>query len=123
MHEQGYGPAEMDPLLPFVGQYQFRKDGIKHAWTPEAITTLQLATRLGSYAKFKEFTKMVDEKADPIFLRDFFRLPHNPLPLEEVESEDSIVKRFVGAAMSFGAMSKEVHEAIALALTVSTVKT
>ena len=116
MHEQGYGPAEMDPLLPFVGQYQFRKDGIKHAWTPEAITTLQLATRLGSYAKFKEFTKMVDEKADPIFLRDFFRLPHNPIPLEEVESEDSIVKRFVGAAMSFGAMSKEVHEAIALAL-------
>ncbi len=116
MHRQGYGPAEPDPLLPFVGQYQFRKDGIKHAWTPETIAALQLATRTGSYAKFKEFTRLVDGKPDPIFLRDFFRLPHNPIPIEEVEPEESIVKRFVGAAMSFGAMSKEVHESIALAL-------
>ncbi|MBP5540008.1 MAG: glutamate synthase large subunit [Bacteroidales bacterium] len=116
MHDQGYAPAEPDAVLPFVGQYNFRKDGIKHAWTPEAISTLQLATRLGSYAKFKEFTRLVDGKADPLFLRDYFQFRSNPIPIEEVEPVESIVKRFVGAAMSFGAMSKEVHETIALAL-------
>ncbi|MBQ7516554.1 MAG: glutamate synthase subunit alpha, partial [Schwartzia sp.] len=116
MHDQGYAPAEPDAMLPFVGQYNFRKDGIKHAWTPEAISTLQLATRLGSYAKFKEFTRLVDGKADPLFLRDYFQFRSNPIPIEEVEPVESIVKRFVGAAMSFGAMSKEVHETIALAL-------
>ena len=59
-HAQGFDGKEPDDLLPFVGQYAFRKDGIRHAWTPDTIATLQLATRLGSYKKFKEFTHLVD---------------------------------------------------------------
>ena len=57
--------------LPFIGQYSFRKDGESHAWNPETIATLQLATRLGSYKKFKEYTSLVDNKPKPIFIRDF----------------------------------------------------
>ncbi|MBQ3636543.1 MAG: glutamate synthase large subunit [Bacteroidales bacterium] len=115
MHSQGYEEQPSD-VLPFVGQYNFRKDGIKHAWTPEAISTLQLATRLGSYKKFKEFTSIVDGKADPLFLRDYFTFKQNPISIDEVEPVEEIVKHFVGAAMSFGALSKEVHETIALAM-------
>ncbi len=103
-------------LLPYVGQFSYRKDGIQHAWNPDTIATLQLATRLGSYKKFKEFTHLVDEKESPIFLRDFFDFRRNPIPLEEVEPVASIVRHFVTGAMSFGAISKEAHEALALAM-------
>ncbi|MBO4451973.1 MAG: glutamate synthase large subunit [Bacteroidaceae bacterium] len=115
-HAQGFGGKEPDDLLPFVGQYAFRKDGIRHAWTPDAIATLQLATRLGSYKKFKEFTHLVDSVDEPLFLRQYFKFKSNPIPIEEVEPEEQIMHRFIGAAMSFGAISKEAHEAIALAL-------
>lgn len=118
MHSQGFDmkSEDEDAPLPFIGQYAFRKDGIKHAWTPDAIATLQLATRLGSYKKFKEFTHIVDDVTEPLFLRQYFKFKSNPIPLEEVEPEANIMKRFIGAAMSFGAISKEAHEAIALAL-------
>ena len=115
-HAQGFEGAEPDDLLPFVGQYAFRKDGIRHAWTPDIIATLQLATRLGSYKKFKEFTHLVDSVEEPLFLRQYFKFKSNPIPIEEVEPEEQIMHRFIGAAMSFGAISKEAHEAIALAL-------
>ena len=115
LHAQGYD-AEPDDVLPFIGQYSFRKDGILHAWTPDAIATLQLATRLGSYKKFKEFTHIIDDVEQPLFLRQFFKFKSNPIPLDEVEPEEQIMHRFIGAAMSFGAISKEAHEAIALAL-------
>ena len=58
-------------FLPNLGQFHWRKDGIKHAWNPETIAKLQLATRTGNYEKFKEWSKLVDEKESPIFLRDF----------------------------------------------------
>jgi len=116
MHAQGFSAQEPESVLPFVGQYSFRKDGIRHAWTPEAISTLQLATRLGSYKKFQEFCSIVDDKKEPLFLRDFFKFKTNPISIDEVEPASNIVKRFIGAAMSFGAISKEAHEAIALAL-------
>ena len=116
MHNQGYVEQNTDDILPFVGQYNYRKEGIKHAWTPEAITTLQLATRVGSYKKYKEFTSMVDNKPQPLFLRDFFKFKSNPIAIDEVEPVEDIVKHLVGVAMSFGALSKEVHEAIALAM-------
>ena len=103
-------------LLPYAGLYSYRKDGEKHAWNPETISTLQLATRLGSYKKFKEFTHLADAKASPIFLRDFFDFKRSPIPLEEVEPVENIVKHFVTGAMSFGAISKEAHEALALAM-------
>ena len=115
-HAQGFDGPEPDDLLPFVGQYAFRKDGIRHAWTPDTIATLQLATRLGSYKKFKEFTHLVDSVEEPLFLRQYFKFKSNPIPLDEVEPEEQIMHRFIGAAMSFGAISKEAHEAIALAL-------
>lgn len=103
--------------LPFIGQYAFRKDGEDHAWNPETILALQQATRLGSYKKFKEYTSLVNDKPHPIFIRDFldFR-PGTPIPLEEVESEEAIMKRFVTGAMSFGSISREAHEALAIAM-------
>ena len=104
------------PLLPHVGLFSYRKDGEKHAWNPETIATLQLATRLGSYKKFKEFTALVDNKPAPIFLRDFFAFKQNPIDIEQVEPVEEIVKHFVTGAMSFGAISKEAHEALALAM-------
>ena len=112
--------------LPNHGQFSWRKDGIKHAWNPETIAKLQLACRLGSYEKFKEWAALVDKKESPIFLRDFltFKKVSTPRPhregqwegLDEVEPVESIVKHFVTGAMSFGALSKEAHEALALAM-------
>ena len=104
------------PLLPNRGMYSWRKDGDPHAWNPETISTLQLATRLGSYKKFKEFTRLADEKAAPIFLRDFLSFRENPIDISRVEPVESIVRRFVTGAMSFGAISQEAHEAIAWAM-------
>ena len=101
-----------------LGQFHYRKDGIRHAWNPETIATLQLATRTGDYAKYKEFAKLVDDKDAPIFLRDFFDFKRaaTPIDIDKVEPVSSIVKHFVAGAMSFGALSKEAHEAICLAM-------
>ena len=115
-HDNGFVPETTDPLLPYIGQMSYRKDGEHHAWNPETISTLQLATRTGSYKKFKEFTRAVDEKQSPIFLRDFFGFRRNPIDIEQVEPVESIVKHFVTGAISFGAISKEAHEALALAM-------
>ena len=98
------------------GQFHWRKDGIRHAWNPETIATLQLATRTGNYEKFKEFSRLVDEKESPIFIRDFLGFRRNPIKIDEVEPVEAIVKHFVAGAMSFGALSKEAHEAICLAM-------
>ena len=114
-HDAGFA-AQVDGLLPNNGLYAFRKDGEKHAWNPETISTLQLATRLGSYKKFKEYTHLVDEKEKPIFLRDFLKFRRNPISIEQVEPVESILRRFVTGAMSFGSISKEAHEAIAIAM-------
>ncbi|MDC7165424.1 glutamate synthase large subunit [Bacteroides uniformis] len=107
------GEAE---LLPNRGLYAFRKDGEKHAWNPETISTLQLATRLGSYKKFKEFTAMVDSKESPIFLRDFLDFRRAPISIDRVEPVENIVQRFVTGAMSYGSISREAHEAMAIAM-------
>ncbi len=107
------GEAE---LLPNRGLYAFRKDGEKHAWNPETISTLQLATRLGSYKKFKEFTAMADSKEAPIFLRDFLDFHRAPISIDRVEPVESIVRRFVTGAMSYGSISREAHEAMAIAM-------
>ena len=107
------GEAE---LLPNRGLYAFRKDGEKHAWNSETISTLQLATRLGSYKKFKEFTAMVDSKESPIFLRDFLDFRRAPISIDRVEPVENIVQRFVTGAMSYGSISREAHEAMAIAM-------
>lgn len=116
MHEAGY-EHELSAVLEHKGIYSYRKDGEKHAWNPETISALQLATRLGSYKKFKEYTKLVDEKEEPLFLRDFLDFKRqSPIPLEEVEPAEDIMKRFVTGAMSFGSISKEAHETMAMAM-------
>ena len=99
--------------LPFIGQYAFRKDGESHAWNPETIATLQLA----SYKKFKEFTNLVDNKPEPIFIRDFLDFKRGEaIPVEEVEPIEDIMRRFVTGAMSFGSISREAHEALGIAM-------
>ena len=110
--------AKEQTLLQNQGQFAWRKDGIKHAWNPETIAKLQLATRQGNYDKFKDWAKIVDEKESPIFIRDFFgfKKAAKPTPIDEVEPVESIVKHFVTGAMSFGALSIEAHEALALAM-------
>ena len=114
MHDAAKKPT----FLQNQGQFSWRKDGILHAWNPETIANLQLATRLGSYKKFKEWAALVDEKETPIFLRDLFSWEKaiKPTPIDEVEPVESIVKHFVTGAMSFGALSIEAHEALAIAM-------
>ena len=114
LHEQ----AKEQTMLQNQGQFAWRKDGIKHAWNPETIAKLQLATRQGNYEKFKQWSTIVDEKESPIFIRDFFKFKKaaKPTPIDEVEPVESIVKHFVTGAMSFGALSIEAHEALALAM-------
>ena len=118
LHDEAFVPDEMPKFLQNTGLFNYRKDGIQHAWNPETIANLQIATRLGSYAKFKEWAKSVDEKEKPIFIRDFFgfKKAAKPTPLDEVEPVESIVKHFVTGAMSFGALSIEAHEALAIAM-------
>ena len=110
--------GEGSVYLKNQGQFSWRRDGIKHAWNPETIAKLQLATRKGDYEGFKEWAKTVDEKESPIFLRDFFgfKKAATATPMDEVEPVESIVKHFVTGAMSFGALSIEAHEALALAM-------
>ena len=110
--------GKVNTVLKNHGQFSWRRDGIKHAWNPETIAKLQLATRQGSYEKFKEWERLVDEKESPIFIRDFlgFRQAATPTPIDEVEPVESIVRHFVTGAMSFGALSIEAHEALALAM-------
>ena len=100
------------------GQFSWRKDGILHAWNPETIAKLQFATRQGNYDKFKDWAALVDHGEKPIFIRDFFgwKKAAKPTPIDEVESVESIVQHFVTGAMSFGALSIEAHEALALAM-------
>ncbi|MFI3332294.1 MAG: glutamate synthase large subunit [Rikenellaceae bacterium] len=116
-HAQAYD-ADFDQTkgLRYAGIYAFRKDGEHHEWNPDTIATLQLATRLSSYKKFKEYTSIVNDKESPVFIRDFFAFKRNPIDISLVESVECITRRFTTGAMSFGSISKEAHEAIAIAL-------
>ena len=118
LHAAGGATATNTAVLQNQGQFAWRKDGIKHAWNPETIAKLQLACRQSNYDKFKQWSKLVDEKESPIFIRDFFgfKKAAKPTPIDEVEPVESIVKHFVTGAMSFGALSIEAHEALALAM-------
>ncbi|WP_420469183.1 FMN-binding glutamate synthase family protein, partial [Bacillus licheniformis] len=97
--------------------FQWRKGGEHHAFNPKTIHTLQWACRKGDYSLFKQYSKAADEERIG-FLRNLFSFDENrkPLPLEEVESAESIVRRFKTGAMSFGSLSKEAHEALAIAM-------
>ena len=105
-------------ILDTGGIYQWKKDEEKHLWNPETIAALQDAARIGDYNKFKTFTSLVDNQNEqPVTLRGLLKFKkQNPIPLEEVEKEEEIIKRFVIGAMSFGSISKKAHETIAIAM-------
>ncbi len=115
-HDEAVEAIGKNVTLPSYGQFHWRKDGIQHAWNPETIATLQLATRTGNYETFKKFSALADHKEKPIFIRDFMSWKKKPIDINEVEPVENIVKHFVTGAMSFGALSKEAHEAMALAM-------
>jgi len=118
-HEKAFPKhGQVSPLLDVGGNYAVRERGEKHLWTPEAIYTLQTAVRTNDYAMFKKFCEIANRQTEmPTTLRGLFRFkPRKPVPLDEVEPVESILKRFVVSAMSFGSLSKEVHETIALAM-------
>jgi glutamate synthase (NADPH/NADH) large chain len=95
-----------------------RVDGEKHLWRPEAIYKLQHSVRTGGYRVFKEYTALIDDQSkDRATLRSLFRFRKgNPIPIDEVEPVERITRRFVTAAMSYGSISQEVHETIAVAM-------
>lgn len=113
--ERGKG---VDVLIP-GGYYQWRADGDRHLFNPRTIHTLQLATRTNNYNAFKEYSALVNaQEKEFCTLRALldFHFAENPIPIEEVESVESIVKRFKTGAMSYGSISKEAHETLAIAM-------
>jgi glutamate synthase (NADPH/NADH) large chain len=110
--------VERPNLLPSEGIYQYRKDGEKHAWNPEAIYLLQWAVRTGDYQKYKEFSRHVDTfNQRPHVIRGLFDFkPQQSIPLDDVEPVENILRRMTTGAMSFGSLGKEVHETIAIAM-------
>ncbi|MBF0124117.1 MAG: glutamate synthase large subunit [Magnetococcales bacterium] len=101
------------------GDYKFRHGGERHLWTADSIAKLQLAARTKSFASYKEFSRLINDQERALCtLRGLFRLKRSrvPVPLDEVEAAAEIVKRFVTGAMSFGSISKEAHETLAIAM-------
>ena len=119
LHSQAFDPLgrSTDLTLDSMGRHKMRKDGEEHRYNPATIHMLQKATRLGDYGMFKEYTQMVDaERSGNLRSLMDFKFAEHPLPLEEVESVDDIVKRFKTGAMSYGSISQEAHETLALAM-------
>ena len=106
------------PVLPPGGQYSWRRDGEAHLWTPQSIAAFRNAVWKGDRAKFSEYSRMIDDQAHHLCtLRGLFRFKKaQGIPLEEVESEESIIKHFVSGAMSLGSLSPEAHNVIAQAM-------
>jgi len=122
-HDSAYrteGAALAHERLATGGEYQWRRDGAPHLFNPETVFRLQHSTRTRRYDIFKEYTELVDNQAESLMtLRGMFRLQSGlraPVPLDEVESVESIVKRFSTGAMSYGSISKEAHENLAIAM-------
>ncbi len=118
-HETAYKTDNAPEPFRFEnsGNYAWRKYGEHHAWNPETIGLLQWATRTNDYSKYKEYSSLADKQTQkPSFIRGCFNLKRNPIPIEEVEPIEEIMKRFVTGAMSYGSISKEAHEALAITM-------
>ena len=118
-HRRAYGGYVDQDSLDIGGDYKYRRGGERHMWTPETIATLQRATRENDYNQFKIFSRAIDEQSQALCtLRGLFRLKESatPIPLDEVEPASEIVKRFVTGAMSYGSISQEAHETLAIAM-------
>jgi glutamate synthase (ferredoxin) len=120
-HDRAFPPKRpvRHKQLGTGGQYQYRQDGEAHLFNPLTIHKLQFACRTGSYALFKEYSRLVDDQARTLCtlrgLMDFKPVP-KPVPIEEVEPVEAIVRRFKTGAMSYGSISQEAHEALAVAM-------
>ncbi|MFV0471187.1 MAG: glutamate synthase large subunit [Paludibacteraceae bacterium] len=115
-HTEAFAKNNEPARLKNLGIYAYRKLGEQHAWNPESISRLQIASKTGSYEKFKEYSATVDNKEQPIFIRDLLDYKQNPIDISEVEPAESIMKRFCTGAMSYGSISREAHEAMAMAM-------
>lgn len=119
-HSKAFDPLglEVDLTLDSIGYHKLRSQGEEHQYNPQTIHYLQEATRRGDYNLFKEYTAMINKETHPANLRGLidFNYPESGIPIEEVESVASIVKRFKTGAMSYGSISQEAHETLAIAM-------
>lgn len=119
-HKEAYtDTTTKGKLLSSGGFYQWKRDGEYHLWNPQSIAYLQDATRKGNYEEYKKFSEIINNQTEhPTTLRSLlkFTTETKPIPIEEVEDASEIVKRFAIGAMSFGSISKEAHETIAMAM-------
>ena len=119
-HDRAFDPLglETDLELDSLGEHKARSGGEDHLYDPRTIHLLQQSTRRGDYDLFKQYTALVDDETRPHTLRGLLEMKYlkEPIPLEEVESEDSIVRRFKTGAMSYGSISREAHECLARAM-------
>lgn len=119
-HSQAFDPLglEVDLTLNSIGQHKSKSGGEKHLYNPQTIHMLQQSARRGDYEMFKKYTDMVNEEGAHINLRGQleFKYPKKGIPIDKVESVDSIVTRFKTGAMSYGSISKEAHETLAIAM-------
>lgn len=120
LHSKAFDPLglKVDLTLDSFGSHKFRSDKEEHLYNPKTIHLLQEATRKGDYSLFKEYTHLIDNEMSEVNLRGLFdfKYPSNGIPIEEVESVSSIVKRFKTGAMSYGSISREAHETLAIAM-------
>ena len=120
-HGRAYADREVGPpLLDWGGQYQWRREGEHHLFNPETVYRLQHATRSGRFDIFRQYTQMVDEQNERLStlrgLFEFKRAGRTPIPIEEVEPVEAILTRFATGAMSYGSISGEAHETLAIAM-------
>jgi glutamate synthase (ferredoxin) len=118
-HRHAFPDRPQDHVsLDVGGDYQWRKEGEKHLFSPEVIHGLQKAVRTGDYEAYKQYAKLVNEQEKQLFrLRDLLQFKQRePIPLEEVEPIEAITRRFKTGAMSYGSISKEAHETLAIAM-------
>jgi glutamate synthase domain-containing protein 2/glutamate synthase domain-containing protein 1/glutamate synthase domain-containing protein 3 len=116
-HATAFAPVELGHGgLDVGGEYQLREGGEFHAWNPSTIVALQRAVRTGNFATFEEFTGHADGASAARTIRGLLDMRRSPIPLDEVEGEAEIVKRFVTGAMSHGSLSREAHETLAIAM-------
>jgi len=118
-HKEAFIQGEFhSAALTSGGLYQWRRDGESHLWNPDTVFLLQQATRNNDTEKYKEFARLINEQRNnPATLRSLFKFRKvNPVPLEKAEPASEIIKRFVTGAMSFGSISQETHETIAIAM-------
>jgi glutamate synthase (ferredoxin) len=118
-HRHAFPDRQVNGVLDAGGQYQWRDNGEFHLFNPQSIHKLQNACRTGSYKIFQEYADLINKQAKNLCtLRGLldFKFAENPIPIEEVESVEEIVKRFKTGAMSYGSISKEAHEALAVAM-------